>query len=46
MLSFEKHKQDFGLRDDRDIRELGPIRLDVPDSDYYDEVELVVKLTE
>ena len=45
MLSFEKHKQDFGLGDDQDIRELGPIRLDVQDSEYYDEVELYIRLT-
>jgi hypothetical protein len=45
MISFEKHKRDFGLSDDRDIREIGPIRLDIPDSEYYDEEERMVKLT-
>jgi hypothetical protein len=45
MLSFENLKRDFGLRDDRDIQHLGPIRLDVPDSEYYDELELYIRLT-
>jgi hypothetical protein len=45
MISFEKYKQDFGLSDDRDIREIGPVRLDVPDSEHYDEEERMVKLT-
>ncbi|KAH8808655.1 Hsp70 family protein-like protein [Xylogone sp. PMI_703] len=46
MSSFEKYKQDFGLRDDRDdIREIGPITLDVADSDFYDDEERVVRLT-
>ena len=45
MLSFEKNKQDFGLSDDQGISELGPIRLNVPDSEYYDEVELYIRLT-
>ncbi|CZR67409.1 related to hsp70 protein [Phialocephala subalpina] len=45
MISFEKHKRDFGRNDDRDILEIGPIRLEVPDSEHYDEVERMVKLT-
>ena len=45
MMSFEKYKRDFGLNDDRDIREIGPIRLDVPDSVHFDEDERMVKLT-
>jgi hypothetical protein len=45
MLSFENLKRDFGLSDDRDIQHLGPIRLDVPDSEYYDELELYIRLT-
>lgn len=45
MASFETYKKSFGLNDDRDIREIGPIRLDLPDSDHYDEDERSVKLT-
>ncbi|TVY34708.1 Chaperone protein DnaK [Lachnellula subtilissima] len=45
MISFEKFKRDFGLSDDRDIREIGPIRLDVADSVHFDEDERTVKLT-
>lgn len=45
MISFEKYKRDFGLSDDRDIREIGPIRLEVPDSEHYDEEERMVRLT-
>jgi hypothetical protein len=45
MLSFERKKKDFGLNDDDEELEIGPIRLDIPDSDYYDAYELAVKLT-
>jgi len=47
MASFEQRKRDFGLNDDddEDIRELGPVRLDVPDSEHYNEEERMVKLT-
>ncbi len=45
MISFEKYKRDFGLSDDRDILEIGPIRLNVADSVHYDEDERMVKLT-
>jgi hypothetical protein len=47
MVSFERHKRDFGLSDDDDddIRELGPVRLNVPDSEHYDEEERMIKLT-
>jgi hypothetical protein len=45
MTSFEKHKRDFGLNDNKDVREIGPIRLDVSDSEYFDEDERNVKLT-
>ena len=45
MIAFEKHKKDFGLSDDKDIREIGPVRLDLPDSDYYDEDERMIKLS-
>lgn len=45
MISFEKCKRDFGLSDDRDTQEVGPIRLEVPDSEHYDEEERMVRLT-
>lgn len=48
MISFEKYKRDFGRNDedqDQDIREIGPVRMDVPDSNDYDEDERMVKLT-
>jgi hypothetical protein len=46
MLSFETYKRSFGLSDDdTDTREIGPIRLDLPESEYYDEDERMVILT-
>ena len=45
MTCFEMVKRDFGLNDDRDIRELSPLRLDIPDTEYYDDEERIVKLT-
>lgn len=45
MRSFELKKKDFGLNDDEEEFEIGPIRLDVPDSDHYDAYELAIKLT-
>jgi hypothetical protein len=46
MISFETVKRDFGRNDDDDdIRELTDLKLDIPDSEFYDEEEQVVKLT-
>jgi hypothetical protein len=45
MASFETYKRSFGLSDDRDAREIGPIRLDLPNSEHYDEDERLVTLT-
>lgn len=45
MLSFETYKKSFGLSDDRDTQEIGPIKLDVPESEHYDEDESLVILT-
>jgi hypothetical protein len=45
MTSFEGIKRDFGLNNNHDERELGPINLDIPDSVYYDEEERLVKLS-
>ncbi|KAH8587066.1 Hsp70 family protein-like protein [Bisporella sp. PMI_857] len=45
MIAFETYKRDFGLSDDRDVREIGPIKLELPDSEHYDEEERMVKLT-
>jgi hypothetical protein len=45
MRCFEMVKRDFGLDDDRDVRELSPLKLDIPDSEYYDDGERAVKLT-
>lgn len=38
-------KRDFGLTDNSDDRDLGPINLDVPESEYYDPEDSVVKLS-
>jgi hypothetical protein len=46
MTNFETHKKSFGLSDDRENREIGPIRLDVPGSEYFDEDERSVILTQ
>jgi hypothetical protein len=46
MKSFESSKRDFGRDDDDDdIRELTDLKLDIPDSEFYDEEEQLVKLT-
>ncbi len=45
MVSFEQIKRDFGRNDDRDIQEIGPIRLDVAESEHYNEDERMVLLT-
>ncbi|KAH7411293.1 Hsp70 family protein-like protein [Cadophora sp. MPI-SDFR-AT-0126] len=46
MRNFERVKRDFGLKEDDDVQELGPIRLNfTPDSEYYDEDEHVIKLS-
>jgi hypothetical protein len=46
MRSFETAKRDFGRNDDDDdIRELEDLKLDIPDSEFYDEEEQIVKLT-
>ena len=45
MTRFEMAKRDFGLNDDREDQELSPLRLDIPESEYYDEEEFAVKLT-
>lgn len=46
MMSFETAKQDFGrIDDDDEVRELRDLKLDIPDSEFYDEEEQCVKLT-
>jgi hypothetical protein len=45
MTCFEGVKRDFGLKDDHDERELGPINLNIPDSEFYDGEERLVKLS-
>ncbi|OBT74407.1 hypothetical protein VF21_06831 [Pseudogymnoascus sp. 05NY08] len=45
MSSFEMLKRDFGLIDNSDDRDLGPINLDVPESEYYDPEDSVIKLS-
>ena len=46
MMSFEAVKRDFGRIDgDDEIRELSDLKLDIPDSEFYDEEEQSVKLT-
>ena len=47
MMSFETVKRDFGRHDeDDDIRELSDLKLDIPDSEFYDEEEQMVRLTQ
>ena len=45
MQCFEKLKRSFGHDNDRGVREVGPLKLDVPDSKYFDNDERMVKLT-
>ncbi|OBT82580.1 hypothetical protein VE02_08680 [Pseudogymnoascus sp. 03VT05] len=45
MSSFEMLKRDFGLIDNNDDRDLGPVNLDVPDSEYYDLEDSTVKIS-
>lgn len=45
MACFEGLKRDFGLKDDNEVRELGPINLGLEDSEHYDEEERLVKLS-
>lgn len=47
MISFEEVKRNFGRNDNdhHDIRELTDLKLDIPDSEFYDEEDQVVKLT-
>ena len=45
MANFEKLKRSFGHDQDFGKRELGPIMLDVEDSDHYDSDERVVLLS-
>lgn len=47
MRSFESCKRDFGRNEDDEdeIRELTDLKLDIPDSEFYDEEEQIVKLT-
>jgi len=45
MTCFEMVKRNFGLNDEREGQELGPLRLDIPESEYYDEGEFAAKLT-
>jgi len=44
-LCFEMLKRDFGLNDDQDTRELGPLKLDIRDSEFYDGDEWTVNLS-
>lgn len=46
MACFEMVKRDFGRNDDREEVELSPLRLDIPDSEFYDDDERIVKLTQ
>jgi hypothetical protein len=46
MACFESIKRDFGLKDDHEERELGPINLvGVENSKFYDEEERLIKLS-
>jgi hypothetical protein len=45
MTEFETQKKSFGSSDDRENCQIGPIRLDVPGSKYFDEDDRSVVLT-
>ncbi|KAF7905182.1 uncharacterized protein EAF01_005703 [Botrytis porri] len=44
MASFEMLKRDFGRNDDKETGELGPLNLDVPNSEHYDVEDRVIYL--
>ncbi|TGO59585.1 hypothetical protein BCON_0043g00440 [Botryotinia convoluta] len=45
MTAFEALKRDFGRNDEREVGELGPLNLDVQDSDHYDTEDRLVLLS-
>ncbi|KAF7896081.1 hypothetical protein EAF00_006096 [Botryotinia globosa] len=45
MTAFETLKRDFGRNDEREVGELGPLNLDVQDSDHYDTEDRLVLLS-
>ncbi|THV47569.1 hypothetical protein BGAL_0302g00120 [Botrytis galanthina] len=45
MAAFETLKRDFGRNDEREVGELGPLNLDVHDSDHYDTEDRLVLLS-
>jgi hypothetical protein len=45
MKAFEAYKISFGSNDDRENCEIGPIRLDITGSEYFDEYDSSVILT-
>ncbi|ESZ92367.1 hypothetical protein SBOR_7251 [Sclerotinia borealis F-4128] len=45
MASFEMLKRDFGRNDEREVGELGPLNLDILDSESYDREDRLVLLT-
>lgn len=45
MTAFETLKRDFGRKDETEVGELGPLNLDVQDSDYYDTEDRLVLLS-
>lgn len=46
MQNFEVHKKRFGENEDEDVMEVGPIEMNLPDSDFYDSEECLIKLSE
>lgn len=46
MASFETLKQDFGRNNESKIGEIGPLNLDIPDSEHFDEDDRLVLLTQ
>jgi len=46
MASFESGKKSFGSNDNKTTLDIGPIRLDVPNSEHYDKNERMVILTQ
>jgi hypothetical protein len=45
MICFEAIKRDFGLKGENVERDLSPINLGIPTSEYYDHEERLIRLS-
>lgn len=46
MQSFEVVKRDFGSSQDERMRDVGPLRVDCDNPNYYDDDECMVRLSQ